>query len=96
MTPVDDNDVRIDVLQRLAEQAMSDAAFREEARADLPAALARNGYELTAAEMAMVLRFRRSLEEAGVDLDLVAGMGEERLGEVLDLLQRRAQRSGTS
>jgi hypothetical protein len=96
VAPEDDSSIRIDVLQRLAEQAMSDAAFRDEAVADLPAALRNHGYELTPDEMALVLRFRRSLEEAGVDLDLVAGMGEERLAEVLDLLQRRAQRSGST
>jgi hypothetical protein len=38
-----------------------------------------------------VLRFRRSLEDAGVDLDLVAGMGDEQLAAVLDRLQRRAK-----
>jgi hypothetical protein len=96
VTSLDEGSVRIDVLQRLAEQAMSDAAFREEARLNLPQALANHGYDLTPAEMALVLRFRRSLEEAGVDLDLVAGMGDERLADILDLLQRRAQRTGTT
>ena len=94
MSSLDEGSIRIDVLQRLAEQAMSDAGFRDEARADLPQALNRHGYDLTPPEMALVLRFRRSLEEAGVDLDLVAGMGDERLHDILGLLQRRAQRSG--
>ena len=76
----DEGGVRIEVLQRLAEQAMSDAEFRDAARDDLPGALQRNGYELTAQEMALVLRFRRSLEDAGVDLDLVDGMGDDTVG----------------
>jgi hypothetical protein len=87
----DDGSVRIDVLQRLAELAMSDAAFRADARDDLPAALEKYGYQLTAPELALVLRFRRSLAEAGIDLDLVDGLGDERLGEVLESLQRRAR-----
>jgi hypothetical protein len=90
----DDGSVRIDVLQRLAELAMTDAAFRSMARDDLPAALEKYGYELTASELALVLRFRRSLAEAGVDLDLVDGSGDERVAEVLEILQRRARESG--
>lgn len=90
----DDGSVRIDVLQRLAELAMSDEAFRAIAREDLPAALEKYGYELTASELALVLRFRRSLAEAGVDLDLVDGIGDERVAEVLEKLQRRARESG--
>ncbi|MFN8592373.1 MAG: hypothetical protein U0031_13015 [Thermomicrobiales bacterium] len=94
MQAMDEGAIRIDVLQRLAEQVMSDADFRDEAHDDLPGALSRHGYDLNPAEMALVLRFRRSLEEAGVDLDLVAGMGEERLGEIMDMLNRRARRQG--
>jgi hypothetical protein len=90
----DDGAVRIDVLQRLAELAMTNAGFRAVARDDLPAALALYGYELTDSELALVLRFRRSLEEAGVDLDLVDGMGDERLAEILEKLHRRARESG--
>lgn len=86
--------VRIEVLQQLAEQAMSDSAFRSAAAADLPAALDQYGYELTAQELALVLRFRRSLADAGVDLDLVSGMGDEQLADVLGRLQRRAQNAG--
>jgi hypothetical protein len=86
--------VRIEVLQRLAEQAMSDPVFRDEAREDLPGTLLRNGYDLTPQELSLVLRFRRSLEDAGVDLDLVTGMGDERLAGVLESLQRRARSAG--
>ncbi|MCC7022717.1 MAG: hypothetical protein IT338_07815 [Thermomicrobiales bacterium] len=91
MNAPEDGTIRIDVLQQLAELAMSDAAFRAEAAADLPNALVNHGFELTAQELALVLRFRRSLEDAGVDLDLVAGMGDEQLASVLDRLQRRAK-----
>lgn len=94
--PPDDNAVRIEVLQRLAEQAMNDAEFRQAARDDLPGALARYGYELTAQEMALVVRFRRSLADAGVDLDIVDGMGDDRLAQVLERLQRHARSAGSS
>jgi hypothetical protein len=90
----DDGVVRIEVLQRLAELAMTDAAFRAVARDDLPGALEKYGYQLTASELALVLRFRRSLAEAGVDLDLVDGIGDDRLTEVLESLQRRARENG--
>jgi hypothetical protein len=61
-------DIRMDVLRRLAEQAMSDPAFRDVARHDLSKALKEFGYDLNPDEMALVLRFRAALEEAGVDL----------------------------
>lgn len=93
MIQFDDNRIRIDVLQRLAEQAMSDPEFRNDASDDLPSALVKYGYDLTPEEMALVLRFRRSLADAGVDLDLVSGMGEDQLGALLERLQRRARRS---
>ena len=96
MTSPEENTVRIDVLQRLAEQAMSDPVFRADAKEDLQAALQRHGYDLTAQELALVLRFRRSLAEAGVDLDLVNGMGDERLSSVLETLQSHARRAGWS
>ena len=51
---------------------------------------------LTPQELSLVLRFRRSLEDAGVDLDLVAGMGDERLATVLESLQRHARSAGLS
>jgi hypothetical protein len=90
----EDGLVRIDVLQRLAEQAMSDPTFRDEARDDLPAALVKYGYNLTPQELALVLRFRRSLADAGVDLDLVDGTSDDRLADILDRLQRRARSEG--
>jgi hypothetical protein len=90
----EDGPVRIDVLQRLAEQVMSDSIFRDEARDDLPATLVKYGYDLTPQELALVLRFRRSLADAGVDLDLVDGKGDERLADILERLQRRARSEG--
>ncbi|HEU0114206.1 MAG TPA: hypothetical protein VFQ80_06000 [Thermomicrobiales bacterium] len=59
------------MLRRLAELAMTDAAFRELALHDLAHALAAYGYSLNPRELALVTRFRDSLAEAGVDLDLV-------------------------
>ena len=94
MISPEDGPVRIDVLQRLAEQVMSDSTFRDEARDDLPATLEKYGYDLTPQELALVLRFRRSLADAGVDLDLVAGKGDERLADILERLQRRARSEG--
>lgn len=73
---------------------MSNSEFRTEANADLQAALLKYGYDLTPQELALVLRFRRSLADAGVDLDLVAGMGEEQLAEALDRFQRRMRGTG--
>jgi hypothetical protein len=65
---IETNDIRMDVLRRLAEQAMSDPDFRDVARHDLAKALDRYEYDLNEREMALVLRFRDALEEAGVDL----------------------------
>ncbi len=70
-------DVRIDVLKRLAEQAMSDDAFRESARHDLDGALVAYGYELNERERALVFRFRSALEEAGIDLFLTEELSKE-------------------
>ena len=94
MSSPQDGAIRIEILQQLAEQAMSDPAFRAEASADLPAALEKYGYALLPQELALVLRFRRSLADAGVDLDLVSGMSEEQVGELVAKLPRRLQRSG--
>lgn len=65
-----DQEIRVPVLKRLAEQAMSDPEFRAVARIDLDRALADYGYVLNANEHALVLSFRDTLEEAGVDLFL--------------------------
>jgi hypothetical protein len=92
----EDSAIRIEVLQRLAEQAMSDPDFRANAAADLPQALEKHGYQLTSQEMALVLRFRRSLAEAGVDLNLVDGIGDEKIAGILDRLQRHFERAGRS
>lgn len=64
------DDVRMSVLKRLAEQAMSDSAFRAVASRDLDEALELHGYDLTERERDLVGRFRSALEEAGVDLFL--------------------------
>jgi hypothetical protein len=69
--PRDREEIRVDVLRRLAELAMSDEAFREVARDDLPGALATYGFVLTPRELGLATRFRDSLAAAGVDLDLV-------------------------
>lgn len=76
--------VRIDVLTRLAEQAMNDPSFRVAARDDLESALEANGYQLNADELALVSAFRESLAGAGVDLDLVKEIGEEELHHFLE------------
>lgn len=75
--------VRLDLLKRLAEQAMTDRAFREIARDDLVGALTTYGYELNERELALVLRFRASLADAGIDLDLVDTITDERLARLL-------------
>lgn len=75
-TQTDADPIRMPVLRQLAEQAMSDLSFREVARHDLAAALTRFGYDLNPAEMALVLRFRAALEEAGVDLFLKGDLDE--------------------
>jgi hypothetical protein len=82
---VPDNDidnVRIDVLRRLAEQAMTDLDFRAIARNDLDAALVQFGYDLTEAEMTIVHKFRAVLEEAGLDLFLT-GEFDDQLGDLV-------------
>jgi len=73
----DTAEIRMDVLQRLAEQAMSDPDFRGVARNDLMGALEQYGYDLNERELDLVLRFRDSLEEAGVDLLLAEKLGPE-------------------
>lgn len=65
-----DDAIRLPILKRLAEQAMTDATFRSVARDDLPQALRQFGYDLNEREQAFVFRFRQALEEANVDLQL--------------------------
>lgn len=70
------DEIRLEVLRRLAEQAMNDAEFRAVARHDLLGALDRYGYQLNERELALVMRFRAALEEAGVDLFLAQHLTE--------------------
>ncbi len=67
-----EQEIRISVLKRLAEQAMSDGAFRVAAREDLDGALLKFGYHLNDVERPLVHRFRDALAEAGVDLTLAS------------------------
>lgn len=78
-------DVRIDVLQRLAEQAMTDLDFRAVARHDMEGALRQFGYDLNASEMMLVLAFRQSLAEAGIDLFLTEKITPEQLAQIQEL-----------
>ena len=48
--------------------------FRAIARDDLNAAMVTYGYDLTPNEMALVLKFRAVLEEAGLDLFLTGNL----------------------
>lgn len=68
------DDLRVPVLKRIAEQAMSDEDFRRAAAADLDSALAQWGYELNPRELELVHKFRATLAEAGVDLMLDKNM----------------------
>jgi len=79
------SEIRIDVLQRLAEQAMSDLNFRAVARHDLEGALQQFGYDLNSAEMALVLAFRRTLADAGIDLFLTEKITPEQLAQIQGL-----------
>lgn len=63
-------DIRMELLVRLAEQAMTDADFRAVARIDLLEALDQFGYQLSEPELDIVMRFRDALEESGIDLFL--------------------------
>jgi hypothetical protein len=78
-----DEEIRVEVLRRLAEQAMSDLAFRAVARDDLNAALAQWGYDLNPREMQLVTRFRAAVEEAGVDLFLTESIDPVDLAPLL-------------
>ncbi len=78
-------DIRIDVLQRLAEQAMSDPDFRAVARHDLQGALHQFGYDLNDSEMELVLAFRRSLADAGIDLFLTEKITPDQIAQIQQL-----------
>lgn len=75
--------VRIHLLRRLAEQAMDDEEFREAALADLDLALERYGYDLNPPELALVRRFRASLADAGIDLDIVRRLSDDQIRRLL-------------
>ncbi|MCC6312498.1 MAG: hypothetical protein IT337_00695 [Thermomicrobiales bacterium] len=83
--PVPADEIRVDLLRRLAEQAMTDAEFRAVARDDLAGALERYGYDLNAHEMSLVTTFRASLADAGIDLDLARELGEDQVLRLLGM-----------
>ena len=68
------SEIRVPILKRIAEQAMSDETFRRAAAANLDAALAQWGYELYPRELELVHKFRATLAEAGIDLMLAKNM----------------------
>ncbi len=67
---MEQDDLRVPVLKRIAEQAMSDEEFRRAAAADLDTALQQWGYDLYPRELELVHKFRATLAEAGIDLML--------------------------
>jgi hypothetical protein len=69
-----DTEIRVSLLKRIAEQAMSDSEFRAAAAQDLDAALNDYGYELNERELDLVHKFRATLAEAGIDLQLDKNM----------------------
>lgn len=69
-----DTEIRVPLLKRIAEQAMSDTEFRAAAAHDLDAALSDYGYELNERELDLVHKFRATLAEAGIDLQLDKNM----------------------
>lgn len=68
------DELRVPVLKRIAEQAMSDEEFRRAAADDLDLALSSWGYELNPRELELVHKFRATLADAGVDLMLDKNM----------------------
>jgi hypothetical protein len=76
-----DQEIRVPVMRRLMEQAMTDEAFRQIARSDLDQALLDNAYDLNDRERTLVFRFRDALSEAGIDvlLDSPAGANVKKL-----------------
>lgn len=69
-----DAEIRVPLLKRIAEQAMSDGEFRAAAARDLDAALEDYGYVLNERELDLVHKFRETLAEAGIDLQLDKNM----------------------
>lgn len=67
-------EIRVPLLKRIAEQAMSDSAFRAAAAQDLDSALEEYGYVLNERELELVHKFRETLAEAGIDLKLDKNM----------------------
>lgn len=67
-------EIRVPLLKRLAEQAMSDSSFRSSAAHDLDTALEEYGYALNERELDLVHKFRATLAEAGIDLMLAKNM----------------------
>lgn len=67
-------EIRVPLLKRIAEQAMSDSAFRAAAAQDLDSALKEYGYVLNERELELVHKFRETLAEAGIDLKLDKNM----------------------
>ncbi len=86
--PTAGDEIRGDLVKRLAEQAMSDPVFRSAARDDLVGALVAYGYDLNEEELALVTRFRASLADAGVDLDLVDRPDADQLARIVGDLSR--------
>lgn len=86
-----DQEIRLPLLQRLAEQAMSDPSFRAVARADLDRALREYGYDLNPQEQSLVRRFRESLEEAGVELFLSPELELDMNGELDESARSRLE-----
>lgn len=70
-------ELRVPILKRIAEQAMSDADFRRAAAVDLDGALKNWGYELNSLELELVHQFRETLAEAGIDLMLAKNIDME-------------------
>ncbi len=68
------SELRLPILKRIAEQAMSDEEFRRAAAADLDSALETWGYDLNPRELELVHKFRATLAEAGIDLMLAKNM----------------------
>lgn len=80
---MNDEQIRTPILMQLAEQTMSDAAFRAAAAEDLEQALADAGYALNDAEMGLVMQFRSALRDAGVDVFLK----EQSLSDLRQLIE---------